>query len=138
MSSGRLASVGRLPRVGIRGEQIVDEGDDVLFLHVWFEHVFAEFLKQLCADGLVRDDQVQVGEELFERVRVIAERVHDVVPSCGVGVTRGGGYFRDGFRFEHVGCGQWHAAHVHHVEDAVRAGEVVGGDDDEGDAVDQV
>ena len=81
---------------------------------------------------------MQVGEEFFERVRVVAERIHDVVPSGGVGVACGRGYFRDGLRFEYVGCGQWNAAHVHHVEDAVRAGEVIGGDDDEGDAVDQI
>ena len=81
---------------------------------------------------------MQVGEEFLERVRVVAERVHDIVPSGGVDVARGGGYLRDGLRFEHVGCGQWNAAHVHHVEDAMGSGEIVGGDDDEGDAVDQV
>ncbi len=102
------------------------KGDDVLFLHVWFEHVFAEFLKQLCADGLVRDDQVQVGEELFERVRVIAEQVRCPIVWRRRYARRG--YFRDGFAWPDAVSG------TPHVHRQCGAGEVVGGDDG-GDAV---
>ena len=86
----------------------------------------------------MRDDEVDIAEERFECLCVIAERVHDVVPSGGVGVACGWGDFRDGSCFEYVGCGEGHSAHVHDVEDAVCAGEVVGGYDDEGDFVDEI
>lgn len=97
-----------------------------------------EFLKQLRADGFMRDDEVDVAEERFKCLCVIAERVHDVVPAGGVGVACGWGDFRDGSCFEYVGCGEGYSAHVHDVEDAVRAGEVIGGYDDEGDFVDEI
>ncbi len=126
------------PGVGVRREQFIDEGDGVVFLRVWFEHVLAEFVEEPRAYGFVRDDEMQVGEEFLERAGVVAERVHDVVPPCGVGVACRRRYFGDGARLEHVRGRQRHSPHVHHVEDAVRAGEVVGGDDHQSDRVHQI
>ena len=86
----------------------------------------------------MRDDEVDVAEERFECLCVIAERVHDVVPAGGIGVACDWGDFRNGSCFEYVGCGEGHPAHVHDVEDTVCAGEIVGGYDDEGDFVDEI
>ena len=81
---------------------------------------------------------MQVREEFLQKLRIVAKRIHDVIPTGRVDGTcdrRDGG---DRFRFEYVRCGQGNASHVHHVEDAMRPGQIVGGHDHQRDLVDQI
>ena len=98
----------------------------------------AEVGEQRLAHRRAREDQVEVGEEAFDARVVVAHRLHDVVPVARVDVARGARDAGDDLRLEHVGRRQRHAAHVHDVEDAVGAGDVVGRHDDEHDVVDEV
>ena len=81
---------------------------------------------------------MQIGEEFLTVMRIVANRVNDVIPTGGVHVKFGGRQAGRGARLEHVGRGERQAAHVHHVEDAMRAVEIVGGHDDQRHLVDQI
>ena len=79
------------PRHGIRGENTVDERLNGMTGEILVQHVGKEVLDQFARRGLVREDEMQVPEELLHAGGVIAQRIHDVIPTGGVRVHRGGG-----------------------------------------------
>ena len=122
----------------IRPQHVVDEFDALPFADVPVEYVAGEIGDQRLADRRAREDEVEVGEEPLDARVLVAHRFHDVVPIARVDGARGARDARNDLRLEHVGRRERHAAHVHDVEDAVRARDVVGRDDDEHDVVDEV
>ena len=126
------------PRHRVGCQHLVDERGHRAFVDVRLQHVGQEILDELVGGRLVREHEMQIGEEFLTVMRIVANRVNDVIPTGGVHVKFGGRQAGRGTRLEHVGRGERQAAHVHHVEDAMRAVEIVGGHDDQRHLVDQI
>ena len=126
------------PRHRVGCQHLVDERGHRAFVDVRLQHVGQEILDELVGGRLVREHEMQIGEEFLTVMRIVANRVNDVIPTGGVHVKFGGRQAGRGARLEHVGRGERQAAHVHHVEDAMRAVEIVGGHDDQRHLVDQI
>ena len=81
---------------------------------------------------------MEIPEETLAGYWVVSERIHNVVPTRGVQIASWLVNRGDGLGFEHVGHRQRHAAHVHHVEYAMGALQIIRGDDDQRHHVDHV
>ena len=138
----RQRAVGRLvnhaPGHGIWCKQFIDERNNMLLVDIRAEHILAEFLQQLRAHGLMRNNKMQIREELLQHLGIVANRIHNVIPASGIHIPCRRGKRSHHLRLEHIGCGQRHAAHVHHVENTVRTGQIVGGHNDQRDLIDQI
>ena len=88
----RQRAVGRLvnhaPGHGIWCKQFIDERNNMLLVDIRAEHILAEFLQQLRAHGLMRNNKMQIREELLQHLGIVADRIHNVIPASGVHVPR--------------------------------------------------
>ena len=72
------------------------------FVDVRLQHVGQEILDELVGGRLVREHEMQIGEEFLTVMRIVAKRVNDVIPAGGVHVKFGGRQAGRGARLEHV------------------------------------